>query len=377
MSARITIAPLIDYITRPDLADVSPVTQLAMRILTSMGLPVNLLWFLCGFLAFQILKSSLNTFAYHLILRTKYAVLHGVMMDAFEDFYGARWSFFSGSEQGTLLNTFVREIQYIGDSVAAILRLISHCLQVSLYLAVPLYLSWQVTGISIGLGLLAAGPFLLLGRLSYRLGRLNTLTANAWISTIQDCLGLSKVILGFGNQLKCLEKISRVFQAHRQVTVKSQTLQVAVTHMYEPLGLLIIATALMVGQRMEIRLSELVVILWAFRSTIPLVSSILSERNLVIGFLPSYEQLTRFGERARELSERTGGSPFKGFRRDIAVEGLTFAYPGNEPVLKDVSLLIPKGTMVAVVGASGVGKSTLIDMLMGLDEPQMLEWRNW
>ncbi len=55
---------------------------------------------------------------------------------------------------------------------------------------------------------------------------------------------------------------------------------------------------------------------------------------------------------------------------EIAVEHITFAYPGKEPVLKDLSLTIPAGKVSAIVGASGSGKTTLARLLVGFYPPQ-------
>ncbi|MGD8281392.1 MAG: ATP-binding cassette domain-containing protein, partial [Gemmatimonadota bacterium] len=49
--------------------------------------------------------------------------------------------------------------------------------------------------------------------------------------------------------------------------------------------------------------------------------------------------------------------------REIAYEDVSFAYRDGEPALRDVSLSVPKGGMLALVGASGSGKSTLVDLL--------------
>ena len=58
-------------------------------------------------------------------------------------------------------------------------------------------------------------------------------------------------------------------------------------------------------------------------------------------------------------------------RADIRVDGLRFTYPGAEkPVLSGVSLTVRAGTSVGVVGATGAGKTTLVDLILGLLEPQ-------
>ncbi|MET9805386.1 ABC transporter ATP-binding protein [Streptomyces halstedii] len=55
----------------------------------------------------------------------------------------------------------------------------------------------------------------------------------------------------------------------------------------------------------------------------------------------------------------------------VAVQGLTFSYPGAEqPVLEDISLTIPAGGSLALVGATGAGKSTLAALIAGIGHPQ-------
>nr|WP_203596593.1 ABC transporter ATP-binding protein [Actinomadura bangladeshensis] len=55
----------------------------------------------------------------------------------------------------------------------------------------------------------------------------------------------------------------------------------------------------------------------------------------------------------------------------VTVEGLTFSYPGTEePVLRDVDLAIPAGGSLALVGATGAGKSTLAALIAGIGTPQ-------
>ncbi|MFD9061037.1 ABC transporter ATP-binding protein [Kitasatospora purpeofusca] len=86
--------------------------------------------------------------------------------------------------------------------------------------------------------------------------------------------------------------------------------------------------------------------------------------------------LTRLvGVLAESEAERLVGHPDAAPRGvvpcPVAVEGLTFGYPGaEEPVLRDVTLTIPAGGSLALVGATGAGKSTLAALVAGIETPR-------
>ncbi|MFC6543119.1 ABC transporter ATP-binding protein [Nonomuraea salmonea] len=83
--------------------------------------------------------------------------------------------------------------------------------------------------------------------------------------------------------------------------------------------------------------------------------------------------LTRLvGVLGEATQERLAGSvPAGSGSYPVTVEGLTFTYPGSErPVLKDVNLTIPAGGSLALVGATGAGKTTLAALIAGIGTPQ-------
>jgi ABC-type multidrug transport system fused ATPase/permease subunit len=67
--------------------------------------------------------------------------------------------------------------------------------------------------------------------------------------------------------------------------------------------------------------------------------------------------------------EPIGETSFTGLREGVRFQNVSFAYGGNEPVLRDIDFYLPKGSVLALVGRSGAGKTSIIDLTIGLLQP--------
>ncbi|CAL9425621.1 Vitamin B12 import ATP-binding protein BtuD [Streptomyces sp. enrichment culture] len=92
----------------------------------------------------------------------------------------------------------------------------------------------------------------------------------------------------------------------------------------------------------------------------------LHEEALFVG------DLQRLYVEAAERAIPVGGVPLPDDPREIRFENVTFRYPGDaaRPALDDVSLALPTGRIVALVGENGSGKTTLVKLLAGLYTPE-------
>lgn len=364
-----SIAPVVDFLIHTDPGAASPLTRKITSVLAGAGLPVTLLSVLAVFLVFNVLKSVFQLSGRHMLLRMKYAVIRDMLVGGFRDFFNTRWYFFTSNKQGTILNTFTREMVLVGDAFGAITLLCAAVLLLLLYLAIPIYLSWQVSLLSLAAAFLFCVPFLMLGPISYRLGLINTSTANKMGGILQESLASAKLILGYGNQHKNVSALDEAYETHRGATLKSQTLTLAIPIFYYPFGLAVVVIALLGSRKFHLPISESAALIYSLLRIVPTIGQIAEQKTTLDSFFPSFEQITRLRDRAKELKQTSGEKPFGGLEKDIRFEDLSFAYPDHEPVLRGIDVRIPKAKMVAFAGESGAGKSTLIDMLMGFHDP--------
>jgi ATP-binding cassette subfamily B protein len=119
----------------------------------------------------------------------------------------------------------------------------------------------------------------------------------------------------------------------------------------------------------KLTIAEMGIIGYSFLRILPMIGGLTSIKHTIVNLYPSYEQVAYMNRLAYENIQKTGNVIFDRIDDGIEYKGVSFSYPGHNPVLNDIDLTIKKGKMTAIVGESGSGKSTLIDLLIGFYGP--------
>jgi ATP-binding cassette subfamily B protein len=248
--------------------------------------------------------------------------------------------------------------------------MLSEFIRAMFFLAVPIYISWKITSIAVVLGCFFVLPFMFINRVSYRLGKGGTVSSNKIMELINESLGAAKVILGYGNHTKYIRRFNEVFSERCNFEIKSHVLKNALPKIYEPFGwMAIIITMYISSEYSKLTVAETGIIGYAFLRLLPMIGGFTSIKHTIANLYPSYEQVAYMNKLACDNIQKTGSFVFNRIDDGFEYKGVSFSYPGHNPVLNDINMTIKKGAMTAIVGESGSGKSTLIDLLIGFYEP--------
>jgi ATP-binding cassette subfamily B protein len=370
VASTLLIAPVLDVFINPEFKNVSSVTQRLFNLFNLLDINVTKINILILFLLFNTLLSASIIVTNWLILKTQYAMVKSLAVETFNAFFNARWHFFNTQRYGSILNTLTREIDGVKSAFVSVGNMLSEFIRAMFFVAVPVYISWKITLIAVVLGCFFVLPFMLFNRASYRLGKGSTVSSNKVMELIHESLGAVKVILGYGNHKKYIRRFNEVFSERCNFEVKSNVLQKALPKIFEPFGwMAIIITMYISSEYSKLTIAEMGIIGYAFLRLLPMIGGFTSTKHAIVNFYPSYEQVAHMNRLACGNVQKAGGFIFNRINDGIEYKGVSFSYPGHNPVLNDINMTIKKGEMTAIIGESGSGKSTLIDLLIAFYEP--------
>lgn len=176
-----------------------------------------------------------------------------------------------------------------------------------------------------------------------------------------------------------LEKYRKASLDHARVQGKynfqTGIMSVVMVDSLTALLFLVLGVILAQGDSILSLLGSLVVYVTAFIRLAPLALQVVMGLNGIESSKKSFDQVKAGLDlydrlKAAETWAASGTSPRLTLRRGITVRGLCFGYGPQTVIFEDADMDLPAGKTIAIIGPSGVGKTTLLDLLLGLLKPQ-------
>ena len=319
----------------------------------------------------------LKTGAYFLSSATIIPIRTGVVRDIRNQLYRKITSlslgFFSEERKGDIIARMSGDVQEIENSIMSSLdMLFKNPVLIIIYFAALLLISWQLTLFTI-VFVPVFGWFM--GLVGRRLKSRSIKAQALWsdtMSQVEETLGGLRIIKAFCAEEKMNRRFDEVNTAYRNNIMRVNIRQQMAHPMSEFLGTVMIVIVLWFGGVLVLNSKSIDGPSFIYYMTIlysiinPLKEFSKAGYNIPKG-LASMERVDKILKAEVDIKESAQPHHIATFERDIEFRNVSFAYgqPGQELhwVLRNINLTIPKGKTIALVGQSGGGKSTLVDLI--------------
>jgi ATP-binding cassette subfamily C protein len=282
----------------------------------------------------------------------------------------ARWSYFIGQPLGVFANAIGAETIRAGTSYQQSARFVSIIIQALVYALATVIVSWRAALFAVLAGVIGVLVFRRVIRAAHDSGGKQTELLRALSTRTTDTLQGIKPIKAMGTERFALplldHEVQELDEAQRQQVWSAELLRVA----QEPLLVILLAAGIWGAVELggESLPSLMVVALLFYRlfNRLQAVQEIYQQIAMGESAYWAMHDLSANAEREREQTEGISLPPERAPR--IEIDNVSFFY-GESRVLDGASVTIESGEFVAISGHSGGGKTTLLDMVCGLNRP--------
>lgn len=340
------------------------------KMIASIGAS-NTLLVLCAFLGLMtLLKTACYFGAAAVMVPIRVGVVRDMRAQMYNKILSLPMGFFTNERQGDIIARMSGDIQEIETSIMSCLdMLIKNPILIVFYIGALIVVSWQLTLFTI-----LVVPLLVwaMGALGRTLKKKSLQAQELWsdtMSQVEETLGGLRVIKAFGAEQKMSGRFWLIVDQLRRKTGRVSTRQAMAHPVSEFLGTVLIMIVLwfggtlILGDNSPIDAPTFMYYMVILYSVINPLKDFSKATYSIPKGLASMERVDKILNAENNIKEPDKPVKVKGFEKAIELKGVGFSYNQGRKVLRDVNIKVEKGRTVAIVGESGAGKTTLVDLI--------------
>ena len=335
------------------------------------GGPLKALLFVCAFLAGASLLSNITRYLSQTILvRMRTHIMQKLRTDLFRKVASMDVGFYHSRQKGDILSRISNDVTEVQNGVADSFHMIfREPLLIIGFLSYCFYLSPKLTVVTLVTIPVSA---LVIGGISKRLKKKAITTQSLMgriVSHFDEAISGIRIIKGFNAQKYVQDSFEKTNLAHKKSSRKMLYRQQLSHPTSEFLGITIAAAVLLYGGWLQINgslgmdMSTFSVYILCYWSVLEPAKNIAKAYTSIQRGMVSGERLFLILDAENKIRNKENAVQLKDFKHKIEYRNVDFYYNQGIPVLKNISVEIPKGKILALVGQSGAGKSTFADLL--------------
>jgi len=283
--------------------------------------------------------------------------------------FATRWEYYVRQPIGRFTNAVATEASRAADAYLQGILVMTFGMHAVVYGVLALMLDWKVTLLTLIAGIIILSALRRLVTKAKKAGKRQTKLLKYLLSLLTDTLQSIKPLKAMAREKMAYDMLQTKTRSLNKALQKQVFSKEALQALQEPLITVFFAFGIYVALvRWHLPLARVLLLAYMLAKVLKTLQKAQKEyQNLVI-LESAYWDLRSKIEEAQGAQEPATGTIPASFSHSIRLEGVWFSYE-DRFVLKDASLWFPKGSFSVITGVSGVGKTTVVDLITGLLTP--------
>lgn len=340
------------------------------EVITHHGKRVALMYACGSIVLLYFFRNLFRYLAQFFLAPVRNGIVRDLRQRLFEKILALPIGFFSEERKGDLLSRMSADTQEVESSILNVLvTIIREPLMIVGALSFMIYMSPTMTIYVLGLLMFTGMIIGQIGKVLKRQSAFVQTKLGQLVSLMEESISGLRILKGFNAEEYMARRFQKENNSYYDTLVRLLWRKELSSPITEFLGVATVAVLIWIGfgevQKASLTVSSFFAMLYAFFSMIEPAKKFSSAWYSVQKGTAALERIENVLMTDKDITDSPNATVIKSFEREIAYSKVCFSYKRNSSnlTLHNITFTIPKGKLLAVVGASGAGKSTLIDLL--------------
>ena len=280
------------------------------------------------------------------------------------------WPHLLRQRLGHLETLILVDIPMSKDLLGRLTVSITYVTNLAMYLIVVFNVSAMVTILTTLIGFLFVFLFQPISRRIRKQASARSHLQHEMTHHVTEHLSGMKTVKTLSGEESAIKRSSVFFDNLRVYDISIAMLRTIAVAIVPPFAIIYVAIVFGLAFRFHlVAVAALPTLVYLIYRIFSYVQQLQDSMQVINGYIPYLRNVLRYEDQAHDSAEVAEGGGAFSFRNSLDFESVRFAYQGGTDVLHDVTFSIPRGTITGIIGPSGAGKTTTVDLILRLLEP--------
>lgn len=364
------VIPLFSILVKQDIPGTNGIVRGIEYIFSIFHIPLILPALMTFIVLLFVLKGLIRFYTDYVTERTIADLEEKIMDDLFKKTLSAKWGYLLNQKIGHLERIILNDVNKVAYMLSGFYATILLSANFIAYAIIAFTMSMFITISTIVFGIIFLVSSVPLMHRIRKLHTKNTIADKEFSHHLSEHTIGAKMVKAAGVEHAVLNQTREYLRILKKLKILFRTYASIPRNITEPISFIFISLLFVFTYRTpDFNIATFAVSVYLIGKMFTFIQSAQSQMNSANELIPYFKAINDYRNKTLEQQELNSGEKQFLFEKELLFKNISFSYHPNHSLLQDVNFNIKKGSIIGIVGSSGSGKTTVVDLILRLFIP--------